>query len=1011
MTEPAAPLQPVTFLLSDVEGSTRLWEQDPEAMSVALVRHDEIFHQVVGRCGGLVVKSKGEGDSVFSTFDDPADAVRAAVEVQLALQAEAWPTARPIRVRMSVHAAEAELRDGDWFGPAVNRAARVRAVAHGAQVVVSQRAVERCRGRLPEGVDLLDLGLRRLKDLTEPEHLWQVTHPALPAAFPPVKSLDERPHNLPEQPTPLIGREHDLAVARGMIVGEGVRLLTLTGPGGVGKTRLALQLAADLLDTFDDGAFAVWLADATHDDLVASAVAESLGAEVAAGAEPVDAVIEHLGERNVLLVLDNAEQVVEAVADLVARLLAECPGVTLVVTSREWLHLRAEHELTVEPLSLPPDDAGVDASTVSQWAAPQMFLERVRAVRRDLRIDDDEARAVVDVCRRLDGLPLALELAAARVRGSSISAVRDGLESALDTLTSGPRDLPARQQALRSTIQWSFELLDPDQQVLLRRLAVFAGGWTTPAAAEVADRPVGTTRDGLTDLASKSFVRHAPDTDRWVMLQTIREFAFDQLTESPDAADCEDRHGAWCETLARTANEHLVTPSAPEWLDRLTTEHDNLRRALHVHRHHPRFVAIAAALPRFWANRGHWQEGRDALEEACAVHHADPADRCGALVGAGYLAELSGRPTVARVRYQEALAQAQEARDRSTEALAHHRLGAVARGDGDHDAAAAHYALSRSLREEIGDLRGLGMLDTEEGNLALAGDDLEAAAAHYAHAVDRLQQAGDLRETAAALSNAALVAIRSGELERATGLIAQAADTAAALGDVQREVFHRLRLAMLVREQGDADRAEAIAAEVEAMAAEVGDLRSQAAAAELLSSVAGGRDDDYAAAAAHRRRAVDLSREGGDRPRLAHHLVVLSRLHDQLGEIDRSAAARSEGLALCVELGDTDTVERIARDLAGELETGELTPELALARRRALAECASALAELALASGEDEHAARLLGAVTTWDPEAVVGPQADRVVRRLGAERWDALRAEGESLGPQVLGSDAGATG
>ena len=406
------PSGTVTFLLTDVEGSTALWEQAPEAMRAALARHDELFEASVHAHGGAHIRPRGEGDSRFAVFASAPDAVAACIAMQRAFAAEAWPTPRPIKVRIGLHTGEAELRDGDYYGSAVNRCARLRGIGHGGQSLLSGSTTALVTGRLPDGAILTDLGEHQLKDLTQPERVTQVTVPDLPSEFPPLISLNARLHNLSIQPTALLGRDAAVAEVRAL-VDTGARLVTLTGPGGTGKTRLGLRVAADLAERFDHGAFLVELAPITDPVLVPSTIAQVVGVRDLSGRPVLDALREYLRSRSLLLVLDNFEQILAA-APVVAELLASCPNLCVLVTSREPLHLRVEHEYAVPPLAT-PDPAHLPApERLSEYAAVALFVERAAAVRADFAVSGENARAISEICARLDGLPLAIELGLVR---------------------------------------------------------------------------------------------------------------------------------------------------------------------------------------------------------------------------------------------------------------------------------------------------------------------------------------------------------------------------------------------------------------------------------------------------------------------------------------------------------------------------------------------------------------------------------------------------------------------
>lgn len=530
----------LTFLFTDLEHSTRLWERYPAAMTDALGRHDAILRTAIESSSGQVVKTTGDG--MMAVFGSAADAIAAALVAQQGIIAGPWAETGALRVRMGVHSGQPEQRGGDYFGPTVNRAARIMAAGHGGQVLLSESAATPARMALPTGAALIDLGVHRLKDLERPEHLFQLTHPALPSAFPALATAHPTGLDLPGVTAGLIGRRRELGEIRERLADPSVRLLTLTGPGGTGKTTLAVQVATDLAPSVPSTVFVdVSAARDAQAVLVAVARAVRLGEIIDRPLE--DELVDSLRERRLLLVLDNLEQVADA-AGVVARLLSRCPGLTVLATSREPLHIRAERLYPVPPLDLPPPGRGVAAQRIGLSEAVQLFVDRARAVRPGFTLTDDNAPAIADICRRLDGLPLAIELAAAHLRLFSPEALRDRLAERLDILRDGPRDLPERQRTLRATVDWSFQLLAPEGQRLFEVMAVFADSSMDAIEAVVTD--LASHKDvpfdipeALARLADKNLVRvvHATGGEpRVSMLQTIREFARDQLDARPDVA-------------------------------------------------------------------------------------------------------------------------------------------------------------------------------------------------------------------------------------------------------------------------------------------------------------------------------------------------------------------------------------------------------------------------------------------------------------------------------------------
>jgi class 3 adenylate cyclase len=463
----------LTFLFTDVEGSTLLWEKNAKAMSEALVRHDEILRTVIETYNGRVFKTVG--DAFHAIFSTAPDALEAALEAQRSLLREEWEKTGPLRVRMALHTGAAEERAGDYFGPSLNRVARLLSAGHGGQILMSLTTEELVRDELPKGAGLRDLGERRLKDLFRPEHVFQVTASGLPTEFAPLLTLDARPNNLPAQPTPLVGRQREVAQVCERLRHPDVRLLTLTGPGGTGKTRLGLQVAAELMDEFENGTFFVPLASITDPTLVAPTIARALGLTETGDQTPEEPLEDYLRDRQTLLLLDNFEQILGA-APLVTDLLSSAPDLKVLTTSRIPLSLYGEYEFPVPPLEVPDPERPQSLEQVTHYEAVRLFIERARAAKSDFKITSDNAPEVAEICARLDGLPLAIELAAARIKLLPPRAILDRLGDRLRLLTGGARNLPERQRTLRGAIEWSYELLAAEEKTLYARLAVFSGG-------------------------------------------------------------------------------------------------------------------------------------------------------------------------------------------------------------------------------------------------------------------------------------------------------------------------------------------------------------------------------------------------------------------------------------------------------------------------------------------------------------------------------------------------------
>ena len=622
MASPDRPTGQITFLFTDIEGSTRLVESlGTAAWGPVLARHRGIIRAALARHGGHEVGT--EGDGFFAVFADPLAAVRAAADAQRGLAGEPWPSGAAVRVRMGIHAGIGELDpDGGYVGHDVHRAARVAAAGHGGQVLLSEPATDAIAGQVPDDLGIRPLGAHRLKDL-QPEQIAQLLVPGLPADYPPIRSLDARPNNLPTQLTSFVGRERELTETSALV--ERSRLLTLTGPGGTGKTRLSLQLAAGVADRFQDGLWWVPLAAVRDPLLIVPTVIRIVGAGENVDRAPIDQLVDALAGRRVLIVLDNLEQLPGA-SPIIANVLKALPRLHILATSRSPLRISGEQEypLTGLPAPIAMKRLGLmererltasqrrqDAAGLGGYEAVILFVTRGAAVRPGFELTDGNAPDVAAIVARLDGIPLALELAAARLRYLTPAAIRERLEQRLDLPGAGAMDVPERQRTLRGAIEWSHDLLDERHRRLLDRLAVFSGGFDLDCAETVAGRsedPGMDLLDGLATLADQSLVRtgDADGEPRFSLLEPIREFGLEQLEESGEAERLRERHAGAYLALAARLEPLLAGDDQRRWLDKLELEHDNIRAALDWSEgaEKPEIaLALAAHSWRFWQKR------------------------------------------------------------------------------------------------------------------------------------------------------------------------------------------------------------------------------------------------------------------------------------------------------------------------------------------------------------------------------------------------------------------------
>jgi predicted ATPase/class 3 adenylate cyclase len=638
-------LHDYTILFTDIEGSTRLWEQEGERMAAALARHDELARTAVVGHRGIVVKTTGDG--LYAAFEDPLDALNATLTLQRSLADPAATNGIALRIRCGLHSGQIEQRDNDYFGPPVNRTARLMSAAHGGQVLLTQAVAGGVEARLPPEVSLRDLGSVRLKDLSQPEHVYQLVHPALRQDFPALRSLEATPNNLPQQLTSFIGREREVEEAKELL--KSARLLTLLGMGGLGKTRLSLQVGADVMDAYPDGVWFVDLAPIRDDTLVASETAKVLGVQEEPGRSLAQTLGAHLRSRTLLLILDNCEHLVNASAALANALLRAAPDIRIIATSREALRVPGEQTYPVFPLAVP--DRSASADVLSRSEAVQLFMDRARLQRPGFALTDKEAAslgldAVAELCARLEGIPLALELAAARMRTLSIQDINKRLHDRFKLLTGGGRVLLERQQTLRALVAWSYDMLQESEQRLLERLSVFAGGFDLEAAETICGAdPLEAAEiiDLLTSLVEKSLVMidEGESGTRYRQLETIREFAREYLNKRDDAAAIAARHCDHYLLMAKAANKNLQGAEQAVWTRRVEAELDNLRAAINLALSGEvdpiLAVKFEVALMGFRFLRGYSTEGRKYIRAALglpAVQASDVAHAHALYVGA-----------------------------------------------------------------------------------------------------------------------------------------------------------------------------------------------------------------------------------------------------------------------------------------------------------------------------------------------------------------------------------------
>lgn len=910
----------LTFMFTDVEGSTRLWEVAPEAMEVALARHDEILAAAIEGEGGSVFKTVG--DAFCAVFQSPAEAAAAAARSQLALARERWPEPIVLNVRVALHTGACTARGADYFGPTVNRVARLLGVVHGKQTVLSAACADQARECLPAGAELRDLGEHWLKDLGVPEHVYQLNVDQLPTEFPPLLSLGNprMQHNLPLRISTFIGREKELAELTVLL--DESRLVTLTGTGGSGKTTLALHAAAELVDGSADGVWLAELASLSEPEEVVLAVAAALGMRTGSAGRVEDLLVDWLYDRRLLLVLDNCEHLLASCAGLVDRLLRSCPDVWVLATSREPLGLEGEHVYRVPSLDVPGVD--VPALQVEAFPAVRLFVERAQSQQPGFAIDESNAASVVSICRRLDGIPLAIELAAVRLRSMSVADLDGRLDDRFRLLTGGSRSGLPHHQTLRALIDWSYDRMTPTERVVLCRASIFARGFSLEAAESIcATREVSpdSVMDLLASLVDKSLIQVdiRPGSTRYSLLETIREYATKrhEADDTARAIPVAEAHALFFLGLAEAAQPQLTGSDQASWFARLEIEHENLRRAirhaLDAERGPEMAYRFVAALRLFWLVNGHMLDGAETAEAALQLdsRREPTALRATALIIAGQFPSVTMSAAARQSGVEEGLQIAYELGDPRLICHALGRLSDVLYRQGSIDAAIqrADEAVSYANRTDdawwMGWTLNLRALFSHSRDPNRARDDYQQATAHAT-------QIGDHQLRCGFLCNLAYLELQLGDASSAGTHLEQALKIA-------QDFDIRNNLAFIWNNLG------------------------------LAAALRGDHEGAWKASA----EALRVSRRNGDLPTLAetfHGLADAAAVADNVrlaAQLYGAAAAMREKLGTTMEPFDAELYRRQSERL-GEV----LGPDLELlydqGRRRNLAEIA------ALVSGDAE---------------------------------------------------------
>lgn len=858
------PSGTVTFLFSDIQGSTTLALRFPDEWPDARIRHNEILHNAITAHKGYTFRIIG--DEVNAAFETPRDALEAAISAQYALNSEDWGRIGSMRVRMGIHSGPANLQEDEFEGYlTLSHVKRLMSLANAGQILLSEATETLLRGTLPRDITLRNLGEHLLKDFEQSEQIFQVVTHDLPAEFPLLKSQNFSPSNLPAQLTSFVGRRREINEIRELLSTN--RLLTLTGPGGSGKTRLALQVAAEMSEQFHDGIFLVALAPITDPGLVLSIIVQSLGIPETPGRSIKETLVDYIQNKSLLLLLDNFEHVILA-ASLVTELLMECREIKILITSREALRISGETDYLVPSLSFPNLAQLPSLESLSQYTAIELFVQRAKSAKSDFKLTSDNAPAVAAICHWLDGLPLAIELAAARTRLLQPQAMLTHIEHRLDFLTGGARDLPTRQQTLRNTIAWSYDLLDQNEQVLFRRLSIFVRGCTFKAIeAVVGEFPDQVSiLDLLESLLDKSLIQEVGGTHReprFVMLETIREFGLEKLEASGEQNEISFRHATFFLSLAEQAKAKLESEGQADWINQMEHEHDNLRAALAWSRNAEKggeiCLSLASAMGYFWEARGYFSEGRERL---AAVLETEPAQK----------------RTAARAKL---LARSAE----------------LAYRQSDYPTTSALASESLAIYRDVGDRQGMASALIKLGNACVEVGDYTSATAYLEEALGIWRQLEDKHDIARALISLGWAALRPGNYSLAKTRLTEALALSRELGDTRRMGFELSGLGEVALRQGDTNLATRLVQESLDLRRKIGNKWGIGVSLGILGLI-GIREEDWNHATTYLGESLAIRREIGDQSGSAWCLERLAEIALAHRRFEKAVRLYGAGAAL-----------------------------------------------------------------------------------------------------------------
>ena len=888
------PTGKVTFLFTDIEGSTRLAQEFPESLPAALEKHHSILQEAIESNNGFVFKIVG--DAFCCAFKKADDAVRAAVDAQINLANENWDDVK-IRIRIGIHSGNAEWNGKTYMSYIVlARTARVMSAAYGEQIIISNDAYELCFPKLGfwdekggSNVSFRDLGVRRLKDVIEPIRLFQVVSKELREEFPPLKTLDARPNNLPVQLSGFIGRADEIKHAKELLKKN--RLLTLTGTGGLGKTRFSLQVAADLIDDFANGVWFAELAAVSDPVFLPITIINDLGLKEEQKKTPEETLADYLKDKEILIVLDNCEHIIESCAKLTENLLLKCPKLKVIATSREALNCIGEQTYRIPPLTLPDPNHENTPEQLIQYESVRLFIERALAVNPKFRVTNENAPALAEVCLRLDGIPLAVELAATRTKILSVEKIYERLDDRFNLLTGGKRTALPRQQTLRALIDWSYDLLSENEKILWSRLSVFSGGWTLEAAEKVCSDETISKNDILellSQLSEKSVIIYDEIKDRYRILESLKQYGIEKLS---DGKEIFLQHLNYFLELSEKAKPELIGENTKFWMHKIEADHNNFISAIEWsvrNENSEKGIITAAALGRFWNITGQYSTGiriiEIILESAGALCKSSKVN---VLNWIGSFKSSQGDYEQAKKYYEEILIIRKETGDKSGIAGSIHNLGNVALSQGDYEKAKKYYEESLAIYKEIGDKIGIATPILSLGNVALNQGDYEQAKKYYEESLVIKKEIGNKDGIARSINNLGNLAYYQGDYEQADKYYKESLHICKEIGSKNGIAASISNLGSVASNLGDYELAKKYYEESLAIRKEIGNKNGIAESIKNVGNVAYDQGD-YKQSKKLFEESLSIYKEIGYKIGMADSINYLGNAAYRLGEFEKA---------------------------------------------------------------------------------------------------------------------------